>query len=207
MRPGTRAGTALAIRECRFPALRAFIRATLGACALAAALAGCGQAMDNQPKYKTYAPADPALFPDGQSARPRVPGTIARGEDLKARPDHIPYKVTMQLLKRGQDQFDVFCAPCHSRLGDGRGIVVERGFPSPPSYHSQRLRAAPLTHFYDVITDGYGVMYSYGDRVEPKDRWAIAAYIRALQLSQHAPLKDVPAHVTLPGKADDQASR
>lgn len=167
--------------------------------AITLALAACGQAMDEQPKYKTFAPASRELFADGQSARPRVPGTIARGQDLKPRPDHIPYNVTMQFLKQGRQHFNVFCAPCHSRFGDGEGIVVKRGFPQPPSYHSQRLRAAPLTHFYDVITDGYGVMYSYADRVTPKNRWAIAAYIRALQLSQHAPGKDVPEGVTLTG--------
>jgi hypothetical protein len=170
--------------------------AVAGCCLL---LTACGQAMDNQPKYKTYAPADPHLFADRQSARPRVPDTIARGQNLKPRPDHIPYKVTLKFLERGRDQFNAYCAPCHSRVGDGRGIVVMRGFPHPPSYHSQRLRAAPLTHFYDVITDGYGVMYSYADRVDPKDRWTIAAYIRALQLSQHAPRKDVPPGVILKG--------
>lgn len=174
----------------------------MAVCATTLVLAACGQAMDNQPKYETYEPASPDLFPDRQSARPRVPGTIARGQDLKSRPEHIPYKVTMKLLKRGRDQFNVFCAPCHSRLGDGNGIVVKRGFPHPPSYHSERLRAAPLVHFYDVITDGYGIMYSYADRVTPKDRWAIAAYIRALQLSQHAPKKDVPKGATLAEKSN-----
>ncbi|HET6726012.1 MAG TPA: cytochrome c [Gammaproteobacteria bacterium] len=174
----------------------------MAVCAIALVLAACGQAMDNQPKYETYEPASPDLFPDRQSARPRVPNTIAHSQDLKPRPKHMPYKVTMKLLKRGRDQFNVFCAPCHSRLGDGNGIVVKRGFPHPPSYHSERLRAAPLVHFYDVITDGYGIMYSYADRVTPKDRWAIAAYIRALQLSQHAPQKDVPKDVTLAGKSN-----
>ncbi|HET7371289.1 MAG TPA: cytochrome c [Gammaproteobacteria bacterium] len=159
----------------------------------------CGQAMDNQPKYETYEPADPSLFADQQSARPRVAHTVARGERIKPRPDHLPYPVTRKLLERGRDQFNAFCEPCHGRVGNGEGIVVKRGFPHPPSYHSQRLRAAPLTHFYDVITDGYGVMYSYADRVPPKDRWAIAAYIRALQLSQHAPKKYVPDDVSLAG--------
>ena len=97
----------------------------------------------------------------------------------------IPYPVTMALLARGQERFDVYCAPCHSPLGDGDGMVARRGFPHPPSYHSDRLRAAPDRHFFDVITQGYGVMASYADRVSPRDRWAIVAYIRALQLSQH----------------------
>lgn len=100
----------------------------------------------------------------------------------------IPYPVTMQLLQRGQERFQIYCEPCHSPLGDGDGMVARRGFPHPPSYHIERLRAAPDRHFYDVITNGYGIMYSYGDRVTPEDRWAIVAYIRALQRSQGARL-------------------
>ncbi len=100
--------------------------------------------------------------------------------------------VTLALLQRGQERFRIDCTPCHSELGDGRGMVVQRGFPAPPSYHSDRLRAAPVQHFYDVITNGYGAMYSFADRVRPEDRWAIAAYIRALQQSQNATLADVP---------------
>ncbi len=98
----------------------------------------------------------------------------------------------MALLQRGRERFDVYCSPCHSVVGDGDGMVVRRGFPAPPSYHIERLRAAPDHHFYDVITHGYGVMYPYGDRVAPDDRWAIVAYIRALQLSQHAAASDAP---------------
>ena len=96
----------------------------------------------------------------------------------------IPYPVTMQLLKRGQERFDIYCEPCHSPVGDGDGMVARRGFPHPPSYHIARLRQAPDRHFYDVMTHGYGIMYSYADRVTPEDRWAIVAYIRALQRSQ-----------------------
>lgn len=103
-----------------------------------------------------------------------------------------PPPLTLALLERGQERFRIFCTPCHSELGDGNGMVVQRGFPSPPSYHSDRLREAPTQHFYDVITGGYGAMYSFAGRVAPKDRWAIAAYIRALQLSQHAPADDMP---------------
>ncbi len=104
-----------------------------------------------------------------------------------------PPPVTLALLQRGQAQYRVFCTPCHSELGDGHGMVVQRGFPPPPSYHSARLRNAPPSHFYDVITQGYGAMYSFAARIPPQDRWAIIAYIRALQRSQDARLADVPA--------------
>jgi mono/diheme cytochrome c family protein len=107
------------------------------------------------------------------------------------RPERAP-PLTPALLQRGQDRFRIYCTPCHSELGDGNGMVVQRGFPHPPSYHVDRLRQAPTRHFYDVITDGYGAMYSFADRVGPADRWAIAAYIRALQLSQHTPATDLP---------------
>ena len=110
----------------------------------------------------------------------------------------IPYPITMQLLERGRERFGIYCEPCHSPLGDGDGMIPRRGFPHPPSYHIARLRQAPDRHFYDVMTNGYGIMYSYADRVAPEDRWAIVAYIRALQLSQYASLEDVPA---------DEASR
>lgn len=98
----------------------------------------------------------------------------------------IPYPITMALLERGRERFGIYCEPCHSPLGDGDGIIARRGFPHPPSYHTQRLREAPDRHFYDVMTNGYGIMYSYADRVSPEDRWAIVAYIRALQRSQGA---------------------
>jgi mono/diheme cytochrome c family protein len=143
------------------------------------ALSGCDD-MTSQPKQKVYAPlVAPAKAPD----------STVRFED-KAVP---PPPVTLALLERGQGRFRIYCTPCHSELGDGRGMVVRRGFPAPPSYHIDRLRAAPVEHFYDVITHGYGAMYSYANRVQPADRWAIAAYIRALQLSQHASIDDVPA--------------
>ena len=176
-------------------------------------LAGCERAkqdMYDQPRYKTYAPSP--LFEDGASARPPVAGTEPRargafadssggreGVDLVRRDAAadeartIPYPVDLALLKRGQDRYVIYCVPCHSPAGDGDGLVVRRGFPPPPSYHQDRLRDAPDRHLYDVITKGYGVMVPYGDRVEPADRWAIVAFIRALQWSQHAPAADLPA--------------
>jgi len=104
-----------------------------------------------------------------------------------------PPPVSMALLRRGQTEFHVYCTPCHSELGDGHGMVVQRGFPPPPSYHTDRLRTVDPAHFYDVITHGYGAMYSFAARVQPEDRWAIAAYIKALQRSQDARIADVPA--------------
>jgi len=104
-----------------------------------------------------------------------------------------PLPMTQQTLERGRERFDIYCSPCHSIAGDGDGMVPRRGFPNPPSYHTDRLRSAPDAHFYSVITNGYGMMYSYADRVAPRDRWAIVAYIRALQLSQNARIGDVPA--------------
>jgi mono/diheme cytochrome c family protein len=100
--------------------------------------------------------------------------------------------LTADLLERGQERFNIFCRPCHGGLGNGDGVVVERGFPPPPSYHDPRLREAPLGHFFDVVTNGFGRMTSYAARIPPRDRWAIAAYVRALQLSQNAELDDVP---------------
>jgi mono/diheme cytochrome c family protein len=104
----------------------------------------------------------------------------------------IPVPVTKELLERGESRFNIYCTPCHSRLGDGEGMVVQRGFAEPPSYHIDRLRDAPIGHYFDVMTNGFGAMHSYASRVEPKDRWAIAAYIRALQLSQNAQVSDLP---------------
>ena len=166
-------------------------RSAVLACLLVAS--GCyqGQRMDDQPKYEALEAAD--AFPDDQSARPRVPGTVAQNEPLLTGiPDENPLPITLSLLQRGRERFDIYCSPCHGRLGDGEGMIVQRGFPHPPSYHSQRLREAPDGHFFSVITHGYGAMYSYAARVPPEDRWAIVAYIRALQLSQHAAIAELP---------------
>ena len=142
-------------------------------------LGGCND-MSVQPKQKAYSPlVGPAQIPSG---------TV----EYDDKPTRAP-PVTLALIERGQERFRIYCTPCHSELGDGRGMIVQRGFPPPPSYHTDRLREAPVQHFYDVITNGYGAMYSFADRVQPEDRWAIAAYIRALQRSQHATLADVAA--------------
>jgi mono/diheme cytochrome c family protein len=125
-------------------------------------------------------PPGPALPLDAQGR------SLAQGE-VGERRYASPLPVTMALLERGRERFDIYCAPCHGRSGDGDGMIVRRGFPAPPSYHTDRLRNAPDSHFYQVISDGYGAMYPYADRIDPHDRWAIVAYIRALQLSQHAP--------------------
>jgi hypothetical protein len=104
----------------------------------------------------------------------------------------FPFPITRQVLERGRDRYNIYCTPCHDYTGSGRGMIVQRGFPPPPSYPIERLRQAPVGHFFDVITNGYGAMYSYKARIPPADRWAIVAYIRALQMSQHATLEDVP---------------
>ncbi|WP_407175025.1 c-type cytochrome [Bradyrhizobium sp. STM 3562] len=153
---------------------------------LSAALTACDN-MANQPKLNPY--EVPVGSQVNWPIKP-VPHTVAR-DDSPAVPSPPP--VTMALLERGQQRFDIYCSPCHSRGGDGNGIIVQRGFPHPPSYHSQTLRNAPNQLFYDVMTHGYGAMYSYADRVDPADRWAIVAYIRALQASASASLSDVPA--------------
>jgi mono/diheme cytochrome c family protein len=151
--------------------------------------------MYNQPKAKTYSASD--FFGDGTSARPIPADTVefrgapadeafSTGLTNGVLVAQLPMPLTAQLLQRGRERYEIYCAVCHGASGDGQGEVVHRGYPAPPTYHSDRLRKAPVGHFYDVITNGYGVMYSYASRVTPEDRWAIASYIRALQLSQHA---------------------
>jgi mono/diheme cytochrome c family protein len=141
-------------------------------------LGSCDHMIDQQ-KAKAYSA-------DAQSVHP-ADDVIAWRDTPPA-----PPPLTLALVQRGQQRFRIYCTPCHSELGDGNGMVVQRGFPHPPSYHIDRLRQAPTRHFYDVITHGYGAMYSFAGRVAPDDRWAIAAYIRALQLSQHAPAQELP---------------
>lgn len=151
-------------------------------------LAGCEQDMADQPRYDPLEAS--SQFTDGMSARTPVAGTLARDADLTA--PAMPTPVTLPLLQRGRERFEIFCAPCHGRSGDGRGVVVRHGFPAPPSYHQDALRQAPDRHFYDVITSGYGAMYSYAARVSPADRWAIVAYIRTLQYARRVPVAALP---------------
>jgi mono/diheme cytochrome c family protein len=156
--------------------------------------AACRPDMENQPKAKPLSESD--FFSDHANARPIPPHTVERGGARENAAFYtgltngtyitqLPVKLTPELLARGRERFDAMCAECHDRTGSGNGMVVLRGFPQPPSYHVPRLRNAPIGHFFDVMTNGYGVMYSYATRVDPKDRWAIAAYIRALQLSHN----------------------
>ena len=163
------------------------------------ALTCCRRGMVDQQHLKPL--AEENFFGDGRGSRVPPAHTVARGElrddeqfftgkignELAAT---FPVAITRQILVRGQERFDIYCAVCHGRTGDGNGMIVRRGFPQPPSFHEQRLRDAPVGHFVDVITNGYGVMYSYASRVSAADRWAIAAYIRALQLAEHAQVED-----------------
>jgi mono/diheme cytochrome c family protein len=158
--------------------------------ACAGLLAGCDLSMTEQRKLTTYAPT--SLWPDGTTARPLPAGVVAQGDVERAVAAKNPPPVTDALLARGRERFGIFCAPCHGLAGDGDGVIVMHGFPAPPSYHIDRLLAAPAQHFFDVMTNGYGVMFSYADRVEAHDRWAIAAYIRALQLSRRAKVAEIP---------------
>jgi mono/diheme cytochrome c family protein len=154
--------------------------------------------MHDQPKYKPLAAS--RFFSDGRSARQLVEGTAPYSPEGKATPPMtvlskmttLPFALTPQALDRGQERFNIYCSPCHGRTGYGNGMVAQRGFRAPPSYHIDRLRQAPVGHFYDVMTNGIGAMPSYADKVAPQDRWSIAAYIRALQLSQYAKLADAP---------------
>lgn len=147
-------------------------------------LAGCDVSMTQQNRYATYAPA--SLWSDDTAARPLPANVVAQGDLERDEAAKNPPPPSSQLLARGRERFNIYCSPCHGLAGDGDGMIAQRGFPAPPSYHSPRLLAAPASHFYDVITHGYGAMFSYADRVEPQDRWAIIAYIRALQLQRRA---------------------
>jgi mono/diheme cytochrome c family protein len=168
---------------------------------LALALVACRQKMSVEPKYDPLEPSD--FFPDGMSARPRVPGTVARGEasltgflatgKINGKDgDGFPFPVTIEVMNRGQERFNIYCSVCHGKLGDGNGMIPSRGYRHPPSFHTDTLRAAPTGHFFDVMTNGFGAMPTYAPQVPVADRWAIIAYIRALQLSEHATINDVP---------------
>jgi mono/diheme cytochrome c family protein len=171
------------------------------------ALAGCYD-MRDQPRYNPLDPSE--FFLDGRSARSLVPGTVPRGQmaeedyfftgqDAEGQyVDDFPFELTREVLDRGQERYDIFCSPCHGLDGYGQGMIVQRGFSPPPSFHSERLRQAPAGYYFDVITNGFGRMYPYAYQVPVDDRWAIIAYVRALQLSQFATEQDVPPE-ELPG--------
>ncbi|HEV3139107.1 MAG TPA: cytochrome c [Vicinamibacterales bacterium] len=165
-------------------------------------LSSCRQDMHDQPKYVPL--RESAFFGDARSARPLVPGTVARGrlnDDTLlytgkvngADTEVFPFPITDATLARGQERFNIYCSPCHGRTGQGDGMVVRRGYRRPPTFHQDRLRTAAVGHFFDVITNGFGAMPDYAAQIPADDRWAIVAYVRALQLSEHATLADVPA--------------
>jgi mono/diheme cytochrome c family protein len=169
-------------------------------CLLASA-SGCRQDMHNQPKYRPLRAT--TFFADGSSARPLVEGTVARGtldEDQAfftgkvgaAAVTELPFPVDDAVLTRGQERYNIFCTPCHDATGGGKGIVVQRGYKQPPSFHEDRLRNIVAGYFFDVMTNGFGSMPDYRMQLAPRDRWAVVAYIRALQLSQHAATTDIP---------------
>ena len=188
-------------------------------------LAGCREDMQEQPYYRPL--TENNFYADKRSARPLVGGTVSR-EHLDADTyfytgkmgindgNYMPFPVTAEVLVRGQQRFNIYCSPCHGEVGDGNGMIVQRGFKHPPSYHIERLRNAPIGHFFDVMTNGYGAMLDYAEQVSPADRWAIASYIRALQLSQNASPSDVapgqqianapPAGTTVPPLYDTQSA-
>ena len=166
-------------------------------------LAGCRQDMQDQPKYIPLRPSN--FFGDGRSERQLIDGTVARGhlnDDVlfyagkgpDGKPSNeFPFPVTRDVVARGQQRFNVYCSPCHDRLGTGDGMIVRRGYRRPPSYHIDRLRQVPNGYIFDVITNGFGAMPDYAAQIAPRDRWAIVAYVRALQISQNATINDVPA--------------
>lgn len=168
------------------------------------ALVSCRQDMHDQPRYEPYEGND--SYADGRSDRPQVGGTIARGqmmldELLHTGKEHgefaarFPFPVTAEVLERGRERYDIYCSICHDRTGYGRGLAVQGGFRPPSSFHEDRLREASPGHFFDAITNGFGTMYDLRDRINPRDRWAIVGYIRALQASQNVPLQTLPESV------------
>ena len=168
---------------------------------LLAAVSACRQDMHDQPKYRPLRAS--AFFENTSSARPLVEGTIARGtlqtdaafftgKNGAMVVSELPFPVTQEVIDRGQERYNIFCRPCHDATGSGNGLVVQRGYPKPSTYHSDRLRKAEAGYFFDVMTNGFGRMPDYRAQITPRDRWNIVAYIRALQMSQHAAAADVP---------------
>jgi len=180
----------------------------VAALAFIAFLPGCRLDMHVQPRQNPFSRSD--FFADQRSERPPVEGTVARGQlhddtyfytgRAGSSPgDYMPFPVTKEVLERGRERYNIYCAPCHSRVGDGNGFIPSRGFPrKPPSFHIERLQKAPLGYFYDVIANGFGIMPDYTSQIPPQDRWKIVAYIRALQLSQNATRADVPSGQAVP---------
>jgi mono/diheme cytochrome c family protein len=177
-------------------------RNTLAIIAASLLLASCRQDMHDAPSYDPL--QESTFFPDGRASRTFVTNTVARGqlrEDEHLYTGKIngqlatefPMPVTAAVMARGQERFDVFCSPCHGRTGEGNGMIVQRGFRQPPSYHEDRMLEQPVGYYFDVMTNGFGAMQDYAAQVPPADRWAIAAYIRALQYSRRATMDDVPA--------------
>jgi mono/diheme cytochrome c family protein len=173
--------------------------------------AGCRQDMQDQPRM--FPQRGTTLFADGRSVRPQVAHTVARGQLYEneyfytglmngKEADMAPFPVTMQVLARGQERFNVYCTPCHSRVGNGAGMIVDRGFKPAGNFHDAKRLSEPLSHYFYVMTNGYGAMPDYKAQVTPEDRWAIAAYIRALQLSQNAAASDVPAGAQVENLSD-----
>jgi mono/diheme cytochrome c family protein len=192
--------------------------ARLAVCVALLGAWGCRQDMHDQPKYRGF--RESRFFQDQRSARPLVEGVVARGRLRDdegfftgarggAFLDAFPIRIDDSTLARGQDRFNVFCSPCHDRTGGGQGVVVRRGFKQPPSFHIDRLRTAPPGYFFNVMSAGLGQMPDYATQLAPRDRWAVVAYIRALQLSQHGSVEDVPepdrARLDAPPAAPGQA--
>ena len=170
--------------------------------ALLLTLTGCGRNMYEQARFEEDEPAP--FFADATSSRPLIEGTVSRsrgeidevfftGQDENGLATELPLEVTEAVLQRGQERYNIYCSPCHNYSGNGEGMIVQKGFVQPASFHEPRLQSSPVGYFFQVITNGFGRMYPYGSRVPPEDRWAIAAYIRSLQLSQNAPVAELPA--------------
>lgn len=185
----------------QWPAGRAWPVLLIG---LALVLSACGRNMYDQPRAEAYE-ASP-FFADGTSSRPIPEGTVSRergdidpvyltGQGPDGLVTELPIELSTELLLRGQERYDIYCAACHNYNGDGRGMIVQKGFPQPTSFHDQRLLDAPVGYVYNAVTNGFGRMYSYASRVPVEDRWAIAAYVKALQLSQNATTDDIPPDV------------
>lgn len=168
------------------------------------AVSSCRQDMHDQPRYEPY--EGNSAYADGRADRPQVIGTLARGQLLTDTLLHtgkeagefavrFPFPITAEVLERGRERYDIYCSTCHDYTGSGQGMAVQRGFLKPTSFHDERLRKAPPGYYFDIITNGFGAMYDYSDRITPSDRWAIVSYVRALQASQDVPVETLPESV------------